>query len=448
MDPKLRLSYFLLLLITLVNQPFLSLGEVKAPISTDTPIKLVNKREQILDQHVHHTTATTERSQQNSIQSAQEEVVALPAAGVVGEYEDTTTTTRSASSSTTTSEENVSPTVHLIIHEPPHESYIAGKHFFVGLQVVTSDPESERLVRAARDEYKVCISLDDGHYSCWSTNSTIVYANAIHGSHSLIAKLFKDGNLLDETASSLVTFTTVSDPTMNISGVEFHSQFSQPQANQNQHPDDVEETVDLDGNDVSNSTSSDDDDSSDSDDVEEGVHVSFPSVELLTPSDQVSYTGSDLIIDTSLKPQDPEQFSKYFQNSFTCFSIDMATAQSCFQLFRDAKPLMVGLDIGFHTIEASLTNPETLELLEASRSGMKTFFMAGQDNQGAIFTAEINLRGKLHQIPIVKGGSLVAQTNALCRSVGLAEQGICLDPVFRHLVMVGRQVGFIQDGGF
>lgn len=443
-----RLTQISLYLIVVAHQLFSSLGEVKAPISTDTPIKLVNKKE---SHDVKNAPASA--SQQNSIRSSREEQgqeqVALPRSAAV-DHDTTTRTTTSSSRSSIPG--NVSPArgrVHLKVHEPPHGSFIAGTYFFVGLQVLTSDSESERLVRAARDDYRVCISVDHGHYSCWSTNSTIVYAHAIHGSHSLIAKLYKDENLLDETASSLITFTTVSDPSMNVSGVEFHSQFSNLQANnqEDEHIDAEDDMVDLDQNDVE----SDDEDDESFQEEEEGVHVSFPAVEFHTPSDQVSYTGSDLMIDTVLKPQDPEQFSKYFKQSFTCFSIDMATAQPCFQLFQDhTNPLMVGLDIGFHTIEASLTNPETMELLEASRSGLQTFFMAGQENKGAVFTAEINLRGKLHQVPIVKGGNLVAQTKSLCRSVGLAEQAICLEPVFRHLQMVGRQVGFLQQdtGGY
>jgi hypothetical protein len=432
-------------LLFVLFQPFISFGAVNAPISTDTPIKLVQKkpRDAVYDEKDHPvaTAATGGAGESHPLDSSSSR------SSSTFHQDDTSTT---ISSSRNVRKNNVA-SIRLRVMEPPQGSFIAGTHFFVALQLITVDLELEKMVYAARDEYKVCISVDDGHYCCWSMDATIIYASVIHGSPTVVAKLYKDGNLLENTASDMVTFTTVSDPAMNVSGIEFHSQFSySPHRGQNSSGTD-DDVNDMHKGDGDNSTAT----SETTPEQLHAVQVTFPFVELITPSDQVSYTGSELSMETQLSPKDPKQFSEYFRNSFICFSIDMATAQSCYQVFpRDMSkeitpvitinhPLMIGLDVGFHTIEASLSHPETMELLEASRSGIQVFYMAGKDNQGAVFTAEINLRGKLHRIPIVQGGSISAQTKSICSSVVLAGQRICTETVFRHLQMVAKQVGFV-----
>jgi hypothetical protein len=71
------------------------------------------------------------------------------------------------------------------------------------------------------------------------------------------------------------------------------------------------------------------------------------------------------------------------------------------------------------------------------------FFMAGDDNMGAAFTAEMNLRGKLHRIPVVMGGCISQQSKSLCRAIGLENNDVCVAPVFEHLRMIASQVGFL-----
>ena len=312
--------------------------------------------------------------------------------------------------------------VRIGIKEPPNGSFIGGTTVYVTLNLMVDMDEQE-----FRQEYKdsrVCLSLDESNWFCWAFDSKIMLSNTVDGTHSLQAKLYHNGKLLDRSSSEVITFTTVSDPTIDDTH-DYHNQESPVW-----HADIEDEVLDF--------------DEIDSED-DEGTEVSFPIVQLLTPMDKVSYSGTYVMIDALVEPSYPEQFNVFFRNAYTCFNIDMGTAHFCSPLFQDDKPIVVGLDIGFHTIEASLSNPETGELLEESNSGTTVFFMAGNDNEGAAFTAEMNLRGKLNRIPVVNGGCITQQAISLCRSIRQEHNPACVGPVLDHLRMIASQVGFFTD---
>lgn len=311
--------------------------------------------------------------------------------------------------------------IQLGIKEPPNGSFIGGTTVYVTLNLMVDMDEQE-----FRKEYKdarVCLSLDESNWFCWAFDSKIMLSNTVDGTHTLQARLYHKGKLLDRSSSDVITFTTVSDPTIEESH-DYHNQ-EMPEW----HADIEDAVLDLDEIDTVD---------------EEGTEVSFPTVQLLTPMDKVSYSGTDVMIDTLVEPENPKQFNIFFRHAYTCFNIDMGTAHFCSPLFQDDKPIVVGLDIGFHTIEASLSNPETGDVLEDSSSQI-VFFMAGTNNEGAAFTAEMNLRGKLNRIPVVKGGCITQQAISLCRSIRQEHNRACFSPVFDHLRMIASQVGFFTD---
>ena len=271
--------------------------------------------------------------------------------------------------------------------------------------------------------------------------------------HSLIAALCRDGELMEETMSESIRFTNIIDlenPLMVPPSDDREQEEEEYEDNQEEDDDEID--LDL-----------------DQIDSEKLVEVAFPSIRLLSPLDRVSYTGSKIPLQSYYAPpKNPHEFRKYFRHSFTCFRIDLAIVHACFPLFppsannsddgahdtresdftvdqsSEDDPLILGLAIGMHTIEASLSTPDNEQggLLPASSSGTFTFFMAGDVNEGAAFMAEINLRGTLYRIPIVRGGCLVEQTRALCGSIGLGGDEVCLESVFHHLHMVATQTGF------
>ena len=311
--------------------------------------------------------------------------------------------------------------VRLGIKEPPNGSFIGGTTVYVTLNLMVDMDEQE-----FRKEYKdarVCLSLDESSWFCWAFDSKIMLSNTVDGTHTLQAKLYHKGKLLDRSSSDVITFTTVSDPTIEESH-DYHNQEIPVW-----HADIEDAVLDLDEIHTVD---------------EEGTEVSFPTVQLLTPMDKVSYSGTDVMIDTLVEPENPKQFNVFFRHAYTCFNIDMGTAHFCSPLFQDDKPIVVGLDIGFHTIEASLSNPETGDVLEESSSQF-VFFMAGTNNEGAAFTAEMNLRGKLNRIPVVKGGCITQQAISLCRSIRQEHNPSCFVPVVDHLRMIATQVGFFTD---
>ena len=137
---------------------------------------------------------------------------------------------------------------------------------------------------------------------------------------------------------------------------------------------------------------------------------------------------------TRLNPINPHLFEKYFQNSYTCFKVDFATASACYSIFNyNTDPFILGLNIGMHTIEASLVNPETGDLLQNSSSGRQTFFMAGTSNIGADFVVDVNIRGKLHRVPMLQGGSIQKQSKYLCASVGTGGNVDCIEQIQQYL---------------
>ena len=177
------------------------------------------------------------------------------------------------------------------------------------------------------------------------------------------------------------------------------------------------------------------------------MKVDFPIVQMISPREKVSYAGTILTLRPLLTPPDPEQFEKFFKVAFNCFILDISTAHACFRVFNNlGNPFVLGLDGGMHTIEASLAHPSTGELLEGSSEGTKLFFMTGKDDEELLFAANVNIRGNVHNIPLAKGGCIVAQTKSFCASVGLETNSLCLNPpVHDHLKERANQYHFSLD---
>ncbi len=313
---------------------------------------------------------------------------------------------------------HVSSSVRLQIVDPPNKSYIAGTHFIVKLKVHVPPSVEKSFQKAYERDGHACLSLDDGPYHCWNfENAQMFFAQATDGEHTLTAKLYRDGSLQHETTSEQISFTVVHNPEFE-DGANFHKQ-----------------TMTVKRRDVED----------EEDDGEEGeaVEVAYPTVQIINPEDRVSYSGTRVGLKTLLVPEPPKLFRKYFQHGFTCFNVDFATAHACYPLFQNnTNPFILGLDIGMHSIEALLINPQTGDLLKGSSRGRKIFFMAGESNEGAHFVANINVRGKLHKVPMVQGGSIIEQAKSLCSSVGLVESIDCIEPVSEHIKLVADQNGF------
>ena len=78
-----------------------------------------------------------------------------------------------------------------------------------------------------------------------------------------------------------------------------------------------------------------------------------------------------------------------------------------------------------HTIQAALSHPSNGNLLLESSVGTKMFFVSGNSNEAAAFTADVNIRGNMYRIPIVHGGSIASQTYAFCHDIGLEKNDSC-----------------------
>jgi hypothetical protein len=308
------------------------------------------------------------------------------------------------------------------IVEPPGKSYIAGKGFLVKLRINIPPSQEERFQTAYNHDGHICLSLDDGPLFCWSVIGEVkmYFADVTDGQHTLIAKLYKDGEIQDATVSAIVNFTMVHNPEF-AEGVDFHLQ---------EHYEKPTEDVDE----------------QKANDKNEKVEVIFPVVDLVNPANRVSYAGNSISMKTNLEPQDPEIFQMFFLHGFICFNIDFATAYACYSIYNyDANPLVLGLDIGMHTISAALINPETGDILKESMGGRTTFFMAGKSFEGAQFVADINVRGRLHKVPLIPGASLREQSKHLCSSIGNEGTLDCIEAIKMHLFQAARQQNISFD---
>lgn len=300
--------------------------------------------------------------------------------------------------------------VGIEIVEPPNSSYIAGKTFYVKIKLSVKPVEEEAFKQTYGKDGRVCLSLDGGLFHCWNLNdANILYSQVPDGEHKLVAMLYNDGKLQNQTISESVIFTMVHDPQFEDVEHNIHDQL------QMSHHQGDHDLSDEGQNDTT------------------GVQVTYPPVQIINPSNEVTYSGTEIAVETLIEPQDPELFQKYFNRSFNCFSIDEAEAFACFPIFNTiSKPLIIGFKVGMHTIVGMLSNPETGEVLENSSTGKKIFYLSGKDDEGAYAVVDINIKGKVYRVPLIEEGSIVQQTQYLCSISGSVSEH-CFEAVFSNL---------------
>jgi len=298
----------------------------------------------------------------------------------------------------------------LKILEPPMDSFIFGGNFHVAIQI---QPDNEyNFNEAYKTSGKICISLDESPWHCWpAIGGRIHFAESMEGSHSVIAKLWLDGEMIEDSVSDRVKFTTVDDPDLfdDISKTETGTSARSS----------VEET--------------------------EEVTIDVPIVQLLSPADHVTYLGTSILLRTNLSPIDQVLFKKLFKYAFVCINIDVASAHACFPIFGDnSPPFILGLGPGMHTITSSLSHPETKQgLIHESDSGIKTFYMAGDDNVAAAVVIKVLVDGTEHQIPIHQTMELKAQSTAFCASIGMRDSNECNESIMKQFqIELGANKGW------
>jgi hypothetical protein len=282
----------------------------------------------------------------------------------------------------------------IVIKEPPQDAIIYGRNIFILAEVIAIDLKSFE-----ESEMKVCVSLDDAPFYCYSRkSSTIMFAGLVEGQHSLTAQLWSNGKLVEGSQSETVIFTTVSDPSL-VKQTPFKPiNRSENQQNNNKSGP---------------------------------VTVDYPPIEIRSPMALGTYHPNIPLhthIDVSSKPL----FEKYFQNGYKCFCIDGTSGFGCFPLFQEEHPFVVGLSPGTHTVLAMLSHPENGTLLSASTSGVITFYTVGPNNEGSIMTGDVNVGGLKYSIGLARGGDISVQTNIFCKEIGI-ENDSCTVPVLNHL---------------
>jgi len=126
---------------------------------------------------------------------------------------------------------------------------------------------------------RVCVSLDDAPYSCWSVfGGRIRFINAVEGPHTLKAVLMRRGEIVGDTVTETMDFTTVEDPDIESSdGVA--------------EDKDNDEVVDL-------------------DEKDERVRMDIPSLQMQVPPEKVTLPGTAVQVVSNVKVEDSELFDK------------------------------------------------------------------------------------------------------------------------------------------
>ena len=318
--------------------------------------------------------------------------------------------------------------VTLEFKHPVNKQSIFGTKLEVKIAAVTELNE-----QAFQEKFKdttMCLSLDDGPFFCCDTDRAVMYSNVDEGEHTLVAKMYQKGDFVNFAREASVAFTTTLDPTKlsEQDRIAFEDQMQLKKQNSTSLGENIEE--------------------------EELVEVTFPKVHLVSPHHRVTYAGTELNVETMIDSQDHPQFKKYFQNSYTCLSLDLSPTYFCHALHFDESSLQTkstmiatSLGIGLHTIEAALSHPETGEILDLSKSGKRISFVAGKSMEGAQFVTAINLRGKSIQIPVAAGGNIQTQSQEVCHQAGFNEKkeedfASCFQLILDHLIMTANQLGF------
>ena len=291
----------------------------------------------------------------------------------------------------------------LKVLEPPAKSIVVGPSFLVSIEIEPENMEDFSSVYEAEGAGgKVCVSLDDELFYCWpALGGRILFSEALEGSHTLVAMLYKDGELREESSSGVVTFRTLNDPKVGESDLP--------------------------------KSASRDDNRQEKNATDEQVDVSYPVVEMVSPKHGVTYPGTSIILQTVVEPSNLELFQKHFQYAFSCVSVDIATAYSCFAIYGDkSPPVILGLESGIHIIEAALSHPENGGILFDSKS-RGTFYTAGASNQDAFVSINVTVDGYVREIPMMRDGDLLAQTNEFCASINMDEKAMCQDSIHERL---------------
>ena len=262
----------------------------------------------------------------------------------------------------------------------------------------------------------------------------------------MVAKLFHNGTMKEESTSSVVEFTTVNDPDFLVDpDTNF---FDHPTHPNNQNTSEEEE---------------DDDDK---------VTIEIPQASIISPAPHVTYPGTSVSIQTFLNvnENDISLFKKLFKFAFLCVQVDDSTGYAGFPLFTDnirddndtaeeegydndveddfslaiIPPFIAELSPGMHTIHIALSHPDTqniipgsgnIEIQQSDENERNKFYLSGMENQNASLLMDVNVDQKIQQIPIMEGSdrNLMAQAQYFCAKIGHRGDNECIMKLFDQL---------------
>jgi hypothetical protein len=188
-------------------------------------------------------------------------------------------------------------------------------------------------------------------------------------------------------------------------------------------------------------------------DPEPPVQMEIPILKVVSPPEMGVITTRMVDMQFEVAIQAQEEFEEHFKQSYVCGRLSHAVNSYCWSIYNTRTvPRWVGLDDGFYTLQASVTHPNTNEIISESWGRVSSFSvlstvrelrLAGHDEDGEYgskppshIVLDINLRNdKLelieHKLPIQRGVDLKSVGQKFCRSRGVGNSE-CVDHIIKE----------------
>eukprot|EP00516_Mucochytrium_quahogii_P004236 CAMPEP_0203744898 /NCGR_PEP_ID=MMETSP0098-20131031/811_1 /ASSEMBLY_ACC=CAM_ASM_000208 /TAXON_ID=96639 /ORGANISM=" , Strain NY0313808BC1" /LENGTH=461 /DNA_ID=CAMNT_0050632529 /DNA_START=273 /DNA_END=1655 /DNA_ORIENTATION=- len=254
-------------------------------------------------------------------------------------------------------------TGNLTVVHPAPGSNMTGSATAVQLNVHTNCPNVTRF-REKFNKSSICLSLDDAPFSCWPVfglSKFPLYANLQPGIHSVVAKLVDPVTnkvLIDESMAESSFLMIEKNKTLEEELEEATRKAAEAKQKQDQDSEEVPE-----------------------DDTKTET-IAIPQVGIEQPAEEMVMPHTFEVRLHIVTAANLTQFRRLFQDSFICLALDNSISQSCWPIFEERYyPKFFNLKPGKHKLVASISHPNTLDIIDATSIGERNFWVSDDPNR-------------------------------------------------------------------
>jgi len=128
-------------------------------------------------------------------------------------------------------------------------------------------------------------------------------------------------------------------------------------------------------------------------DQEPPVKMEIPIMKVVSPPEMGIITTRLVDMQYQVVIRSRDDFKEHFQTSYVCGRLSIVHVSYCWSIYKtDAMPRWVGLDDGFYTLQASVTHPNSNEIIDDSWGDISSFLVLSEVSNdlriGAIFSGD------------------------------------------------------------